>query len=62
MLKGKLIIWSNYRQKIQKWIFGVTDFNFLNVEVEEFSNGWRLYLVNVRSPSYLKQKTLEYCL
>ena len=43
-------------------IWKVTDFNFLNVEVEEFSNGWRLYLVNVRSPSYLKQKTLEYCL
>ena len=43
-------------------IWKVSDFNFLNEEVEEFSNGRSLYLVNVRSPSYLKQKTLEYCL
>ena len=43
-------------------IWKVSDFNFLNEKVEEFSNWWSLYLVNVRSLSYLKQKTFEYCL
>ena len=40
----------------------INEFNFLNEEVEEFSNRWRQSLVNVRSPSYLNQKALEYCL
>ena len=43
-------------------IWKVSDFNFLNEKVEEFSNWWSLYLVNVRTLSYLKQKTFEYCL
>ena len=34
----------------------VNAFNFLNDEVEEFTNRWSQSLVNVRSPSYLKQK------
>ena len=34
----------------------VNEFNFLNKEVEEFSNWWSPDLVNLRSPSYLKQK------
>ena len=37
-------------------IWKVNDFNFLNEEAEEFSNRWSRYLVNVRSPSYLKKK------
>ena len=43
-------------------IWKVNEFNFLNEEVEEFSNRWGPNLVNVRSPSYLKQKTIQYCL
>ena len=43
-------------------IWKLDDFNFLNEEVEQFSNQWSPYLVNVRSPSYLKQKPLEYFL
>ena len=37
-------------------------FNFLNEEVEEFLRRWNQNLVNVRSPSYLKQKIFKYCL
>ena len=40
----------------------VHGFNFLNEEVEEFSNRWSPSLINVKSPSYLKQKTFQYCL
>ena len=40
----------------------VKKFNFLNEEVEEFMSRWSQRLVNVRSPSYLKQKTFVYCL
>ena len=46
----------DYRQMdIQK----VNEINFLNEEVEEFTSRWSQNLVNVRSPSYLKQKTLN---
>ena len=40
----------------------VKKFNFLNEEVDEFMSRWSQSLVNVRSPSYLKQKTFDYCL
>ena len=39
----------------------VNDFDFLNEEVEEFMSRWGQSLVNMRIPSYLKQKTFEYC-
>ena len=39
----------------------VNEFNFLNEEVEEFTSRWNENLFNVRSPSYLKEKTFEYC-
>ena len=40
--------------QIENWemdIWKVNDFNCLNEEVEQFSNQWSPYLVNVRSPS-----------
>ena len=40
-------------------IWKVNEFNFLNEEVEEFTTRWSQNLVNVRSPSYLKQKSLN---
>ena len=42
----------------------VNEFNVLsfNEEVEDFTSRWSQNLVNVRSPSYLKEKTFEYCL
>ena len=40
-------------------IWKVNEFNFLNEEVEEFTSRWSQNLVNVRSPSYLKQKIFE---
>ena len=40
-------------------IWKVNEFTFLNEEVEEFTSRWSQNLVNVRSPSYLKQKTLN---
>ena len=43
-------------------IWKVNEFNFLNEEVEDFTSRWSQNLVNVRSPSYLKQKIVEYCL
>ena len=43
-------------------LWKVNEFNFLNEEVEEFTSRWSQNLVNVRSPSYLKQKIFEYCL
>ena len=43
-------------------IWKVNEFNFLNEEVEGFTSRWSKNLVNVRSPSNLKQKDFEYCL
>ena len=43
-------------------IWKVTEFSFLNEEVEEFTSSWGKILVILRSPSYLKEKTFEYCL
>ena len=43
-------------------IWKVNEFNFLNEEVDEFTSRWRKNLVNVKNPSSLKQKTIEYCL
>ena len=43
-------------------IWKVNEFNFLNVEVEEFTSRWSENLVNSRSLRYLKEKTFEYCL
>ena len=43
-------------------IWKVNEFNFLNGELEEFTRMWNKNLVNLRSPSYLKEKTFEYCL
>ena len=40
----------------------VNELNILNEEVEEFMNRWSQSFVNVRSPSYLKQKTFKHCL
>ena len=40
----------------------VNEFNFLNEEVEKFTRMWSQSLVNIKSASYLKQKTFEYCL
>ena len=42
-----------YRKRV---IWKVNEFNFLNEEVEEFTSRWSQNLVNVRNPSYLKQK------
>ena len=46
----------------EKDILKVNQVNFLNKDVEEFTSRWSQNLVNVRSPSYLKQKNFEYCL
>ena len=40
MLKGKLIIWSRYRWNIEKLIWKVNEFKFLNEEVEKFTSRW----------------------
>ena len=37
-------------------IWKVNAVNLLNEEVEEFTSSWSQNLVNLRSPSYLKQK------
>ena len=42
------------------WI--VNEFNFLNVEVKEFTSRWSQNLVNVKNPCYLRQKIFKYCL
>ena len=39
----------------------VNKFNFLNEDVEEFTIRWSQNSVNLRSPSYLKEKTFECC-
>ena len=36
----------------------VNEFDFLNEGVEEFISRWNQNLVNVRSPSYLKEKII----
>ena len=41
-------------------IWKVNELNFLNEEVEEFTSRWSQNLVNLRSPSCLKQKNFEY--
>ena len=43
-------------------VWKVNEFNVLNEEVEEFTSSWIQNLVNVRNPSYLKQKIFEYFL
>ena len=43
-------------------IWKVDEFNVLNEEVEEFTSRWSKNLINLRSPSYLKEKPFEYCL
>ena len=51
--------------QIEYWetnISKVHEFNFLNEKVEKSLNRWGLKMVNVKSPSYLKQKTFQYCL
>ena len=40
MLKGKLIIWRRYRWNIEKLIWNVNEFKFLNEEVEKFTSRW----------------------
>ena len=40
----------------------VNEFSSLNEEVEKFTDRWSQNLVNVWSPSYLKQITCEYSL
>ena len=75
MLKGNLIIsqslgispgdYDNMEQlQMEYWEMDfekVNEFNFLNEEVEEFTSSWSQSLVNIRSPSYLGQKTFDYC-
>ena len=40
----------------------VNEINFLNEEVEKCASRWSQSVVNVRSLSYLKEDTFEYCL
>ena len=56
------IIWSKYKQNRETGIWKVSEFNFLNEEVEKFLNRWSPNMVKVRSPSYLKQKSFQHCL
>ena len=58
--------WVNNMKQVQieHWetdIWKLNEFSFLNEEVE-FWNTWSPNLVNVESPSYLKQKNFQYCL
>ena len=41
-------------------IWNINEFNFLNEEVEKFTSISSKNLVNLGSPSYLKEKTVEY--
>ena len=41
-------------------IWKVNEFNFVNEEVEEFTSKWSENLVDLRSPSQVKEKTFEY--
>ena len=49
---------EHWKMDIEK----INGFNFLNEEAGEFTRRWIQNLVNVRNPSYLKQKIFEYCL
>ena len=40
----------------------INEFNFLNEEAHKFTSMWSKNLVNLRNPSYFKEKTFEYCL
>ena len=42
-------------QKMNIW--KVNEVNLLNEEAEEFTSLWSKNLVNLKSPSYLKEKT-----
>ena len=43
-------------------IWKVNEFNFLNEEIKEFTSRYNQNLVDVRSPSCMKQETFEYSL
>ena len=43
-------------------IWKVNEFNFLNGEVENFTDRWSQNLINTISPRYLKQTNFKYCL
>ena len=60
IVNGNLIIWNKYRWNIEKWI--MRKLMSLIFERKKFMSRWRQSLVNVRSPSYLKQKTFDDCL
>ena len=64
MLRGNLIIWSNYRWNIENGFNfrNNIEFNILNEEIQEFISRWSQSFLNVTIPSYLKQKTFDYCL
>ena len=59
-VNGNLIIWNKYRWNIEKWI--MRKLMSLIFERKKFMSRWSQSLVNVRSPSYLKQKTFDDCL
>ena len=40
-------------------LWKVNEFNILDEEIEEFTSSWSQNLVNARTPSFLKQKTLN---
>ena len=48
-------------EQVQMEYWKVHEFNYFN-EVFKFTSMWSQNLVNVRHPSYLKQKNFEYCL
>ena len=60
IVNGNLIIWNKYRWNIEKWI--MRKLMSLIFERKKFMSRWSQSLVNVRSPSYLKQKTFDDCL
>ena len=55
-LKENVIIWSNYRWDIEKWIFG----KLMSSKWRSWGiyKRWNQNLGNLRNPSYLKQKNL----
>ena len=55
MAKVKQVQMEYWEMDIDK----VNEFHFLNKEVGEFSSRWSQSLVNLRSPSNLKQKSFE---
>ena len=38
----------------------VSEFNFLNEEVEKFTSRWSQRLADVRNPSHFKQKSFDF--